>query len=251
MGPGRRVRAMEDVAAILAPLKDSILIDGYARRVADALGTSPEEALRRIRAAEVPREDDGARGRGQAQASVAGPAAPPDAYDPYRDVYGPEPVPGPWEVPSGDPASDLEARAERELLGAMVAHPEAFGEQAARIASTTWSDPRHEAVAWAVLGLPPGSTPADAARAATEAVPEAPALLSGASIDVVSSAPAESKAAFLVDNVELFSLRRRSRALQARLSSPGPDDDVRSLMQEVVDLGAREAALKESLAGGR
>lgn len=252
MGPGRRVRAMEDVASILAPLKDSILIDGYARRVADALGTSPEEALRRIRAAEVPQDDDGARGRRQAQA----PAAPPDAYDRYRDVYEPEPEPGAgegpwssWGEPVRDPASDLEARAERELLGAMVAHPGAFGGQAARIASTTWSDPRHEAVAWAVLGLPPGSTPADAARAATEAVPEAPALLSGASIDVVSSAPAESKAAFLVDNVELFSLRRRSRALQARLASPGPDDDVRSLMQEVVDLGAREAALKESLAG--
>ena len=248
MGPGRRVRAMEEVASILAPLKDSILIDGYARRVADALGTSAEEALRRIRAAEVPAEGE--------RVSQASRHDVPDEvpYASYGPDYGPAPEPdyGPWDtqtLPPRDPASELEATVERELLGAMVAHPDAFGGQAARIASITWSDPRHEAIAWAVLGLPPQSSPADAARAATDAVPEAPALLSGASIDVVSNEAPESKVAFLVDNVELFSVRRRSRAIQARLSSPGPDDDVRSLMQEVMDLGAREASLKMSLAG--
>ena len=50
-GPGRRVRALEDMASVLAPLKQSVLLDEYATRLADALGMDVDETKRAIREA--------------------------------------------------------------------------------------------------------------------------------------------------------------------------------------------------------
>lgn len=231
MGPGQRVKVMDEVAAVLAPLKGSILIDGYARRVADALGASRDDVLARIRNAPVPAEE------GTAQRPA--PSGPAPVPAPLASQTDPEPY---------LTADDRMARKmERELLGLMVSHPGTFTDAAPRIASLSWSDPRHESMAWAVLGLAPGTGSAEAVRAVTGVVPEAPRLLAGTELDRVSDAPEERKVAFLMDNVELFGARRRIRQIQSRLAA-ATGQEARDLMNQAVSLGARTAELQRSLA---
>lgn len=56
--PGRRVKALEGMCKVLAPLKDSVLLSEYATQVADALGMDAQEVARRIKATPVPADDD-------------------------------------------------------------------------------------------------------------------------------------------------------------------------------------------------
>ena len=62
--PGRRVQALGEMARVLAPLKDSVLVDGYATRLADALGLEVEAVLRAIREAPVEPLDEERPARG-------------------------------------------------------------------------------------------------------------------------------------------------------------------------------------------
>ena len=47
--PGRRVKALDEMAQLLAPLKNSVLLDEYATQLADALGMDVAETKRVIR----------------------------------------------------------------------------------------------------------------------------------------------------------------------------------------------------------
>ncbi len=112
--PGRRVKALEDMARVLAPLKHSLVLDEYATRLSDVLGFDVDDVKAAIKAAPVEKDDDVARrqgsaGRGDARqagqrggqraqrqaAPTGAPAAayPEDDFDPamYDDyAYQPE-----------------------------------------------------------------------------------------------------------------------------------------------------------------
>lgn len=70
---GVRMAALSDVAGVLAPLRDSVLLDEYAMVVGDWLGVSSEEVKKAIRAKPVPRDQEagqrtgGYGGRGSAR----------------------------------------------------------------------------------------------------------------------------------------------------------------------------------------
>ncbi|MDY3901771.1 MAG: DNA primase, partial [Atopobiaceae bacterium] len=53
--PGRRVAALQEMAKLLAPLKTSFVLDGYATQLADALGMDVAETKRVIRETPAPR----------------------------------------------------------------------------------------------------------------------------------------------------------------------------------------------------
>lgn len=287
--PGRRVAALKDMASLLAPLKHSVLLDEYATRLADTLGLEVEDAKRAIREAPIQDADDerprrgggpqgAARGSG-ARRQAAAPACKPRAQAGSSwddgvpmDAYDAVPVTedGGWEVPpeygapleaaSAAPVSPrleslsaderLQVFSERELLCALAARPDEVRPYADRIASFSWTDSRHEAMAWAMLSAPEGSSPAEVVAAAAGVVPEAPSILSGGRALEGREMPDERKLSVVMDTVELGSCRRRIRQIRVRLrslSKGAPDGESEGLFEEATSLQLRVNELVRKL----
>ena len=119
---------------------------------------------------------------------------------------------------------------------------------AERIASVSWVDERHEAMAWAMLSTPEGSTPAEVVAAATAVTPDAPAILSGGRVMGEGELTDAEKLDLIVDNAELCSCRRRIRQIRVELSASGtPDDRSESLFQEATELQRRVGELSRRI----
>ena len=254
--PGRRVRALEDMAQLLAPLKHSVLLDEYATRLADTLGMDVEETKRAIREAKVVELEEERPPRRQAQQARPSfspspdEGAAPDDYVP-AEAYGEAPAVPVREEPalralSADERTQVAA--ERELLAALAERPDAVRAYEDRIAEISWSDARHEAMAWAMLSTPEGSSPAQVVAAASSVVPEAPRLLSGGRV-MGEGGPSESERLGLVmDTVELCSCRRRVRQIRVALrAAAAGDGDSERLFEEATSLQKRINELTRKL----
>ncbi len=244
--PGVRVAAMGEMAQLLAPLGNTVLVDDYAMRLADAIGTTPEEAKRAIRSA-----------RPAMPADVPTPSAGPVDEPPYDDYVPDDYVPDDGAAaPAADPApyalSADERRqldAERELLSLMASNPQSFREHAMRIGSFTWDDPRHEAIAWAILATPEDSSAADVVAAATAAEPTAAQILSGGHLAYTSSLQVSDTVSFLLATVELFSLKRSIRQIRAALQGSESADNSLELLGKASEMQKRVNKLSEYLKG--
>lgn len=276
--PGRRVRALEDMAGLLAPLKHSVLLDEYATRLADTLGVDVDETKRAIREAPVRELDEERPARGGARAEARAsqgsprreaPAAPPQVVAPVEDGFAPDDyvpldayedagggsfspvVPAPEaRAPLSALSADerMQVSAERELLCALAARPDALRPYGERIASLSWADERHEAMAWAMLSTPEGTSPAEVVAAASSVVPEAPRILSGGRVMDEAELTDAEKLDFIVDTAELCSCRRRVRQIRASLrASAAPDADSERLFQEATELQRRANELTRKL----
>ena len=261
--PGRRVRALEDMAGVLAPLKRSVLLDEYATRLADALGMDVEETKRAIREAPV-RELDEERPARRTSAPTSPaperrtPAAPPadgEAPDDYVPLEAYDAVPMEPQAASEAPedlgrlSSDerMQVFAERELLCAISQRPDAMRGFGPRIAGFSWVDERHEAMAWAMLSTPEGTPPAEVVAAARAVVDDAPRILSGGRVMDENELSDEQKLEFIVDTAELYSCRRRIRQIRARLRSSAGEADSERLFSEATELQRRSTELANRL----
>lgn len=237
--PAGRARALEDACRLIYPLRASYMIDSYYVQIADRVGVDVDT----VRAAAprvfktVQREEEQARQRETAReryrqqggapssAPVAVPAAPDEVEEPYdylpAEAQGAAPLaPTAPQVPQV--LTDLERhslRSERELLCLMTSFPSSFRSFAERITQIDWVDPRHEAIAWAVLATPDTATAADAMDAARAVCDEAASLVSAGTIASTSGHPTETNVIFLLDTLELYGLRRRMQSAQAQLRS--------------------------------
>ena len=226
--PGQRVAALDSLAEVLAPLRDSVLLDGYAAQVAQMLGTSTDEARRRIRERPSRRQE--------------APEAPQVTTAARR-------------MPDVDLAalsSDerYQVRAERELLALMATAPDALRPYGERMATFTWADARNETMAWAMLATPVGTSPQGVVVAASEVVPEAPRILAGGQIAMLEGMELENKIQFLLDTVELASCRREVQQIRSRLRSlaNGPmEQDAQELFRRATDLQKRIGELEKQL----
>lgn len=257
--PGRRVRALQDMASLLAPLKRSVLLDEYATRLADILGMDVEQTKRAICDAPVRDLDEAAPAtaararrasvpeRGEEHSS-ADYAPAPDDYLPLEATdAAPAPAAG---APLAALSSDerMQVAAERELLSAIATRPDEMRGYGERIASLNWCDERHEAMAWAMLSTPDGSSPSDVVAAATAVVPEAPRLLSGGRVMGESELSEQKRLDLIVDTAELLSSRRRIRQIRARLKGSLPDEaSAEALFAEATALQRRAAELSRAL----
>ena len=144
----------------------------------------------------------------------------------------------------------MQSAAERELLAMIASHPDVMRGHGERIATFTWSDARYEAMAWAMLATPAGTPPADVVRAAAGVVAEAPQILAGGRLEVTSRMPADQRADFLLNVVELWSKRREVREIKARLrlsSSTVPDEGQIELFRRATELQKRINELSNSV----
>ena len=275
--PGRRVRALEDMAGLLAPLKHSVLLDEYATRLADTLGMDVDETKRAIREARVSDADDarparqGGQGRrapgpsasrAPSQAPVPEPEGqdgwapadyvPAEAYEGGAGSFSPtgaSPAPAaPASMRALSADERMQVAAERELLCALAQRPDAMRAYEDRIASLFWADGRHEAMAWAMLSTPEGSSPAEVVAAATAVTPDAPAILSGGRVLAEGELSDAEKLDLIVDNAELCSCRRRIRQIRVELSGSGASGELSErLFEEATELQRRAGELSRAI----
>ena len=191
------------------------------------------------------------------------PGIPPvdeEPYEPYdylpAEAQGASPAPAVESaVVSAPPASaapiytDLERRSlagERELLCLMTSHLDSFRPYGDRICEIDWVDARHEAIAWAVLATPEGAGPSEVMDAARTVCEDAASLVSAGTIGVTSEHPTETNIVFLLDTLELNTLRRRMRTAQARLRSESGMDA--AMRRELAIQATQDAARARELA---
>ena len=275
--PGRRVKALDEMAQLLAPLKNSVLLDEYATQLADALGMDVAETKRVIREKPVKAAEPEERERRREVAPrprTAGPwQAPsaPDAEDTYvpedyvpADAYEDGGVPVAAATAVSAPAAGggsfsvsrmlsgderMQVAVERELLSMLAAMPDEVRPYADRLADVMWADGRHEGMAWAMLATPEGTAPADVVAAATAVEPDAPQILSSGRVVSSPGMDAREKVAFLVDSVELYSCKRRVREIKARLRQAGDagGEDAEALFEQATALQKRINELTKKL----
>lgn len=200
-----------------------------------------EQRRERLQAARDGEQMDRAGMPSQATNASVARAASSDDYPPYDEVpydYLPndggvsvdEGAGAPITSGSAQPTSpvnddlsvltDLERRqlaCERELLTLLTTFPDSFRMFADRITEIEWVDARHEAIAWAVLATPEQTGAVDVMSAARAVCPEAAQLVSAGSMSSTSAHPTETNIQFLLDTLELYTLRRRLKSAQSRL----------------------------------
>ena len=262
--PGQRIRALDDMAGLLAPLKNSVLLDGYATRLADSLGTDVGETRRRIREAPIRHAEPDASDRDGMRAAVGSAAPAPRDDEPPIEGYGDVAVEPFYDASvAGQGISDFVLRqpddallsiderrqstVERELLALMAQNPDSVRGSDDRIGSFSWSDARHEAIAWAILATEPGCAPRVAVEAAESVVPDAPMILSGGRLASQDSVDLSKKVRFLLDQVELFSCKRTVRQIKARLQGSLSPQEAEGLFCEATELQRRINELSRSI----
>lgn len=228
--PGQRVAALDSLAQVLAPLKGSILLDGYATQIAQMLGTSADEVKRRILESpdrrQIPDE--------------------PTYHEPVRRQQGG------YDIDLAALSSDerFQVTAERELLALMATAPDAVRPHGERMATFSWADSRNEIIAWAMLATPEGTSPAEVVAAAQNVVPEAPSIIAGGRIAMLQDMTLDQKVAFLLDVVELASCRREVTQIRGRLRALGSapiGEDTQQLFRRATDLQKRIGELEKQL----
>ena len=187
--PGGRVKALEALASLLAPLKTSVLLSEYALRVSDLLHIDVEEAKRAIKAAPI--QDDAADSRTS-------------------------------KMPRKQPQKSAHTssyNSELELLSAMATNLSLVREYQDRIADFVWADARHQTMAWAMLATPEGATPAQVVAAAAAVEPNAAAILSSGRVISEGNSDTRRSLEFIVDTVDYYSVQRKLREIRSNLRS--------------------------------
>ncbi len=120
-----------------------------------------------------------------------------------------------------------------------------------RFGCLEWGDPRLECCAWAVLATPPGTDPAACMDAARAVCPEAASLVSAGRISATSKHPTEPNIVFMLDTLELYTIKRRMRAAQARLRQDRSLDGEarRALTVQAAQDSQRQRELQKSIGG--
>ena len=238
--PGGRVKALEALASLMAPLKTSVLLSEYALRVADLLHIDAEEAKRAIKTAPI--QDDASNFRTSksvrkqsqktsyntlnnltyTKSPVYAESPSYDEVPPY-DESSTYDVPTDVHVPSGSQGLSAEDRrqvnSELELLSAMATNLSLVREYQDRIADFVWADARHQTMAWAMLATPEGATPAQVVAAAEAVEPNAAAILSSGRVISEGNSDTRRSLEFIVDTVDYYSVQRKLREIRSNLRS--------------------------------
>ncbi len=269
--PGGRVKALDALASLLAPLKNSVLLSEYALRVADILHIDVEEVKRAIKAAPI--QDDAPESRVHrhaqkfAQKSAQNQSYRPtydegptyDDVSPYDDqAYGASAAGYTSRFAQGFSVEDRrQINSELELLSVMATNLSLVREYQDRIADFVWADARHQTMAWAMLATPEGATPAQVVAAAVAVEPNAAAILSSGRVISEGASDTRRSLEFIVDTVDYYSVQRKLREIRSQLrfsSYEGTTSDDAHAQEQLVAaqaLQARALELGKKLTSGQ
>lgn len=238
--PGNRVAALHALAEILAPLKNSVLLDEYALRLADTLGINVAEAKRTITVTPIkeisePRyqntqpipPEERTNTRGASRVDTASHAD--NASRSIASTYD-------LQALSHDDRTQLQS--ERELLSAMASRIDAVRAYGQRIAALSWVDSRHESMAWAMLATPQGTSSHDVIAAAEAVEPHALQELSSGKVFSAEGMNEQEKLNLIVDTLEFFSLKRQIRALRLKMRE-SPTNKSQEFLEEISRMQVR------------
>ncbi len=210
--PEERARALKDAAAVLTPVKDSLLADDYANYIADRLFAdfaTVRRAINETRPAPAVRDAD--EGEGAAAPSATGLSA---AVDPRTKV-------------------------ERQLLALYIQAPSLRGEARELLTAGLLSDANHRALAEVVAEAGPSVSPASLVGALDAAVPGAAEAFSAMTVSFEGADDAKDLAAGLTLRLKELELERRIAVGKARLKRPAEFKDKAEeaeLFKEIAEL---------------
>lgn len=237
--PGLRLEALDNIAKLLAPFKNSLIIDEYVERVSTRLGLDPQETKNKIKATPIESVESAQVGSRPSQPTYSG-------YDSYAQA-APSAPPQQPRKPSLSSFSKEERKrikAERNLLTLLSNYPDMFRPYADRVAAFDWVDQRHKTIVWAILATPQGTTPKEAVAAATRACPDAPELLMNGSFEYSSSWDMQKNIEFVINEVEICSLDRQISLLQGKINELQDDAEVAQTFSQLLTLRKRRDELK-------
>ena len=245
--PEGRAVALADVAQAMGPLKGTSLADDYVQYVAGRLMvdvSTVKGALAQVRwvAPRVFDEDD----EGEEAPSPA--LCQPALADGPGFGAGAPAVPAPR--PSLLPDDARMVRVEHEVLSLIASNVDAAREAADRVAGIVWADPRDEAMAWALLSTPEGTTPLQALSAAEAVVPEAAEIIADGDVALMDETDEGRALSILLDDLEIRSLRRQIDQGRGRLKvadAAADPDGFNDLFTSLTDLQRRLQELESRI----
>ncbi|MBS5449800.1 MAG: DNA primase [Coriobacteriia bacterium] len=244
--PEGRVNALADVVQAMGPVKGTPLGEEYVQYVADRLmtdATTVRTSLARVQWAPRPDYDDA-------------PDEPivfetrTDRLDLRDDLRPPATASAPM-LATLLPGDARMIRVEREVLATIAADVDASRAFADRVASIVWADPRDEAIAWALLATPEGTTPLQAIGAAESVVPEGATILAAGDSALASEQDNGRALNILLDDLEMKSLRRQIDQGRARLNALDATGDPDAFNTLFAELTGYQRRLKELETGLR
>lgn len=240
-----RVAALRVTAPIVASIRDESLSIGYTRTLAGWIGTDPLEVSQAVRSARrAPARNTSTRGDAPARpvtpATEAGDTAPriPNGDAPAAMAAASAPTIGIAQLPD-DPVTRLE----RELLMALLQHPDEIPlETAQRALHTTFSQPALATVRDALLAALDAYGTSEWARRVTDESPPAfsPLVtqLAIAPLPIREGFAAEYCRGVTTSLIERDLLRRKTELLGAlqRTDATAEPDRHRTLQRELMEL---------------
>lgn len=269
---GTRAAMLDELAGLLAPLKQSVFLDEYALEVADRLGIPATDVKQAIRNKPVQRDETQGTYRNRAPKSAssygrvndygygneydAGSSYDgyvPDDYLPVEawDSSGGNGGQASWsagKVPAGLSNEErMQLQSELELLSLLAARPQEIKPYADRIATFSWLDERNEVMAWAMLSTPESASPSEVVRAAETVVPDASSILASGRVASSEGISEGSKVAFVIDTVDLYSTKQKVRELRARIRAG--EEGAQDLFQEATLLQQQANEISKRISG--
>lgn len=247
--PEGRTAAFSDAIQVLAPIKDSLLAQQYAVRIAGRLQMRENDVLDRLSQLKKPERRDydapygartGSRARGRRDNGRTDEPVPYDEGGWVPVVADSHPMPQPEAVTKTE---ESRRRYERELLVLFAHHPELVLEQVEAFARISWHVSLHERIADALLeavAANPQASAQEVAAAIGQACPEATGLL--VSRDNDATDPAR-YANFLIEELAIGDLAAQIDEYRFSLSDPGAlTHDERTLYLKTLASLQRELA---------
>ena len=246
--PEGRANALADVVRAMGPIKGTPLGSDYVQYVSDRLMADSSTVRASLAQVEwVPPVD---RDADESESIIVDGRTARLDYDeePERAEVPAASVPAPVRLLPEDARM---IRVEHEVLATISADVDGARAFADRIATITWADPRDEAIAWALLATPEGTTPLQAIGAAEAVVPEGAAILADGDSALASEQDNARALSILLDDLEMKSLRRQIDQGRARLNSLDAGGDPGAFNALFSELTGYQQRLKELEAGLR
>ncbi len=275
--PGQRVKAFDELCSLLSVFKNSILLDEYARRLADAFQVDVQDAKKGIMEAKPsitgetntlqppvkPQSQQQVKayttGNSQSQVKVQ-PIVDPELdryddiaylqdYSQYEDVtyYEPSHQSQPKVEVLLSREEKAQLQCEKELLTFFANYPKVVKSFRTSLENIDWVEPNHKVICDAMMATDDDADVNEVVKAARTAVPEADLVLTAGSIVYEDTRAKDEKIKFILVNLELQMTKRRIREKKAQANHATDNSQMQQVLEELKVLSEHRDRLMEIL----